>query len=189
MCSRVSGWHNICILKNKNSRVKFLMCLIHKYILKEQSANFSALSLPYVSGRIIEHHSFCVSHADSVSRVNPVTYTLFKHTSSDGLSRLSRATFPDVRVCVWNTKNFQNQSTHKWVTADTPRAWSTLVLMFSRYCSRIRTLASKVDAPCFATTRPVGFVYFFLLRKSRSGSIRLHCGKLCVCPALRLGVH
>lgn len=52
---------------------------------------------------------FSKSHTNSVHRVNPVTYTLFKHTSSDGLSGLYD--FPD------GLKNISKTEKYKWVTA------------------------------------------------------------------------
>lgn len=92
------------------------------------------------------------SHTNSIQRVNPVTYTLFKHTSSDGLSGL--CDFPD------GLKNISKTEKYKWVTA--MPAWSTLLLMSSQYCSRSKNLGQRCDMFCNDTP---GFIYFFGIQK------------------------
>lgn len=98
-----------------------------------------------------ELQSIMFSHTNSVHRVNPVTYTLFKHTSSDGLSGLYD--FPD------ELKNISKTEKYKWVTAIP--AWSTLLLMSSQYCSRYKNLGQS-RCGMFCDDMPCRFHLFLL---------------------------
>lgn len=102
-----------------------------------------------------------------------VTYTLFKLTSSDGLSGLYD--FPD------GLKNTSKTEKYKWVTAI--QAWSTLLLMSLQYCSRNKNVGQSRCGMFCKDTRPASFIYFFSVLKSHQypAGVYLHCGSLhCV---------